>query len=200
MPGFTLGCYNWPRGCSYTQGFCYAWYHTCGLWVIQGPFIYTGFVLWLVSHLGVITDACLVSHLGVLLIHRAVHIHRASVMPGYTLGDYYWYMWPFINTKPGFTLRDYYWYMWPFINTKPGLHLGIITDTWGRSCTEGFSYAWCYTWGFLIHGAVHIHRVSVMPDFTLGVISVTWGHSYAQGFCYAWCHTWVYWYRGRSYT
>ena len=66
--------------------------------MIQGAFIYTGFLLCLMSHLGVITDTgafiytgfvlCLVSHFGVTTDTGAVHIHRVSVILGVTLGCY----------------------------------------------------------------------------------------------------------------
>ena len=73
---------------------------------MQGPFIYTEFVLYLVSHLGVISHkmaihihilVCLVSqgfyyawctHLGFIADAGAVHMHRVSVMPGVTVGCY----------------------------------------------------------------------------------------------------------------
>ena len=46
------------------------------LQLIQGPFIHTGFLLYLVSHLDVIADT------------GTVHIHRVCVISGVTLGVY----------------------------------------------------------------------------------------------------------------
>ena len=134
----------------------YYWY--------MGPFIYTGFLLCLVLHLGIITDTWGRSYTqgfcyawfhtwGSFLIHGGVHMHTASLMPSLTLGCFT-DTWAIHKHRPsvmhGVILGNYYWYMGPFIYTGLLLclvsHLEVITQTWGRSCAEGFCYARFHTW------------------------------------------------------